>query len=145
MGPSVAALMEAFGAYVTPYLLALTGDAANDGQDPLKALEQVGPMVNMLFGPCVGGEARPEVAVRRVSVARVVVTVRSGQGVCAVAKGLARGVARSCHEAVCILESRCTERGDAGCTIAMRCRLRPAAPAARRPGWMRVAAMASRR
>ena len=62
----------------------------------------------------------PEIRCERVSPAEVVIHYASERRMCAVARGIARGVADHYGEPVEILEPSCMLRGDAECLIHVR-------------------------
>ena len=66
------------------------------------------------------GAAPPELQCARPSKDDVVITYASPRRMCAIAKGIARGLAAHYGEAVRVSESACMRKGDPQCRISVR-------------------------
>jgi predicted hydrocarbon binding protein len=117
MAKEPAQVLEDFGDFVVPDLMAIYGALAQPGWRTLDLLEHVENTVHRVVRLRSPGAKPPEIRCTRDSkaVARIVYT--SPRRMCAFARGLVVGVARYYGEDVRIVEPSCMLRGDPHCEI----------------------------
>jgi hypothetical protein len=119
-GQSADAVLQAFGEFIVPDLLALYGsllDARWKTLDVIEHTEQTIHAVVRLRNP---GARPPELRCERPSLDEVVIHYASARRMCGVAKGIARGLARHFGETVSIEEAACMHTGGRECRISVR-------------------------
>jgi heme-NO-binding protein len=119
-GTGVADLLENFGAFLVPALLATYLPAPPPAWSALDLLEQseqhchaAARQQDTLANP-------PRLRARRVSATEVQITYASPRRLCHIARGIARGVLTHYRASGSVSESTCMHRGDAVCLISVR-------------------------
>lgn len=114
------ALLEDFGAFIAPDLLEMYWGAVRPEWRTLDLLEHTETAIHEVVRIGQKGATPPVLNARRTSPDEVVIVYTSPRRLCAVAKGIVRGVAAHYAEAVTIAEPSCMLRGDAACTLHVR-------------------------
>jgi len=119
-GIPVEALLEDFGAFIAPDLLELYWGAVRPEWRTLDLLENTESAIHEVVRISQKGSTPPYLHARRISPSEVTITYTSPRKMCAVAKGIIRGVATHYGDAISIAEPDCMLRGDAACTLLVR-------------------------
>jgi len=111
------ALLEDFGAFIAPDLLELYWGAVQPEWRTLELLENTESAIHEVVRISQKGSAPPYLNARRTSPAEVTITYTSPRKLCAIAKGIVRGVAQHYGDSVAIAEPDCMLRGGSACTL----------------------------
>jgi hypothetical protein len=114
------ALIEEFGAFVAPDLLGLYGALVNPAWRTLDVLERTEETIHRVVRLKMAGADPPELRAERRSADEVRIVYGSARGLCALARGITRGLARHYGERVSIDDATCMQRGDPVCTLVVR-------------------------
>lgn len=112
-------LAEDFGAFMTAELLRRYGNYLLPAWRTLDVLENVGPIYRAV-GDKLFGNAAPLLQGTRTTASEVTLTYASHRRLCALAKGLSRGLAEHFGEQVEVGERACMNRGAEACEITVR-------------------------
>jgi hypothetical protein len=115
-----AALMEDFGTFVAPDLLNLYGALVHPAWKTLDVLERTEETIHRVVRLKMAGADPPELRAVRSSPDEVRIEYRSRRGLCALARGIARGLALHFGERVTIDEPACMLRGDSACALVVQ-------------------------
>jgi hypothetical protein len=113
-------LLEGFGEFLVPNYLSLYGALLKPDWRTLEVLENTEETVHRVVRMRNPGAEPPRLRVRRTAKDEVELTYDSTRRLCAVARGIARGVARQFGESLKIEDRRCMLRGDPACVIVFR-------------------------
>jgi predicted hydrocarbon binding protein len=113
-------ILEDFGRFIAPNLLAMYRALVKPEWRTLEFLENTEETIHRVVLIKDKAAKPPEIHCERVSPAEVVIRYSSQRKMCAVARGIARGVADHYGERVEIGEPSCMLRGDAECRIHVR-------------------------
>src|ERR1051325_2862733 len=113
-------LLEDFGAFIAPDLLDMYWAAVQPEWRTLDLLEHTENAIHEVVRMSQKGATPPYLNARRTAPDEVTIIYTSSRKLCAVAKGIVRGVAVHYGEAVAIDELSCMLRGDASCTLQVR-------------------------
>jgi hypothetical protein len=113
-------LLEQFGEHLVPAYLALYGSLLGPGWKTLDVLENTEETIHRVVRMRHPGAEPPRLRVERVSLTEAVLTYDSPRRLCAVARGIARGVAKHFKETLVIEDRKCMHRGDPACLIVFR-------------------------
>lgn len=113
------ALLGDFGTWLVPDLLAVYGSLLDPRWRTLDVVERTEQIVHAAVRLQQPGATPPALRTRRDG-AGVIVTYGSSRRMCALAKGLVRGIARHFGEQVVLLEPRCMQHGAAVCELHVR-------------------------
>jgi hypothetical protein len=113
-------LLEEFGEAVAPRLLDLYGGHLRPEWRTLEVLENTEQAIHTLVRLRNPGAAPPALWVSRAGPDRVTIRYASPRRLCAVAKGIVRGLARRHRETVEVTEESCMLRGADACLIGVR-------------------------
>ena len=116
----VPALLEDFGEFIVPDLVAVYGPFIKPRWRTLDLLEHTEESIHKAVRLRDPGALPPELKCTRVSPKEVRILYSSGRRMCGVAKGIIRGVAKHYRESIALSESTCMLRGDAVCTLTVR-------------------------
>lgn len=116
-GAPVPELLESFGEHVAPQLLALYRHLLNPEWRTLDVLEHVEHTAHRAVRIEQPGATPPYLVARRTSEQRIEIDYTSARRLCAVAKGIIRGLARHFDERVEIQELTCMHRNDERCAL----------------------------
>jgi predicted hydrocarbon binding protein len=112
-------LLEAFGAFIVPDLVGMYKAHIDRKWSALDLIENTEGTMHRVVRRVNRGAAPPELTVRRTGSNDAVITYTSARKLCALAKGIVRGIAKHYEERVTIEESKCMLRGADLCLIAV--------------------------
>ncbi|HVJ16541.1 MAG TPA: heme NO-binding domain-containing protein [Polyangiaceae bacterium] len=115
-----AQLLEAFGEYLVNTYLSLYGNLLKREWRTLDVIEHTEETIHRVVRMRQPGAQPPLLRAERTSPNEVVLFYDSPRRLCAVARGIGRGVANHFQEPIVIEERRCMHRGDPGCVIAYK-------------------------
>ncbi len=119
-GARADALLEQFGAFLVPDLIAMYQPLLQPGWRTLDLLEHTESTIHSVVR-MRNPEAQPaRLRFRRVGPDEVQLTYDSARKLCAVARGIIRGVAEHFEETVAIVETACMHDGAATCEMSVR-------------------------
>lgn len=124
-------LLEGFGEFLVPTYLALYGSLLKPEWRTLEVLENTEETVHRVVRIRNAGAEPPRLRVRRTAMDEVELTYDSARKLCAVARGIARGVAKHFEQSLEVRDRSCMLRGDPACVIAFRLRTRSINPSAK--------------
>lgn len=110
-------ILEDFGAFVVPELVRMYRALIPSEWKALDLIEQTESRIHKVVRMNDADASPPHLSVRRLSPTSLVVDYRSRRGLCAVAKGIARGVGAHYNEPLLIEERRCMHSGAPACEI----------------------------
>jgi predicted hydrocarbon binding protein len=113
-------LLEAFGQFLAPVYLSVYASLVKPDWRTLDLLENTERTIHRVVRVRQPGAAPPVLSVERSSDTEVLVTYGSQRRLCAVARGIIRGVAAHYQEPVRITERTCMLRGGDACRISVR-------------------------
>ena len=110
-------LLEQFGEFIVPDLLKVYGGFVNRRWTALDLLANTESVIHRAVRLRDPLATPPELRIDRLTPSQVVVTYTSPRRLCAVAKGIMRGVARHYKENLTIVETTCMHAGAGACTL----------------------------
>jgi predicted hydrocarbon binding protein len=110
-------LLEAFGEFVVPDLLRMYKAHIDRKWSALDLIENTEQTMHRVVRRVSRDATPPELKVRRTGSNNVVITYTSARQLCALARGIVRGIAKHYEEHVTIAESTCMLRGAGACSI----------------------------
>lgn len=113
-------LLEDFGVYLAPALLRVYEPLIDPGWQALDVIENTEAVIHTVVRQQNSGAAPPFLQVRRVSDDEVVLDYTSARRLCAVAKGIGRGMGEHFGETITVSETECMHRGDRCCRLWFR-------------------------
>ena len=113
-------ILEDFGSFIAPDLVAMYRSLVRPEWRTLELLENTEETIHRVVRLKDATATPPELRCERAAPDRVVIRYGSPRRMCAVAKGIVRGVAAHYGERVEIEERRCMHRGDEECEIEVR-------------------------
>ncbi|NUO64423.1 MAG: heme NO-binding domain-containing protein [Gemmatimonadaceae bacterium] len=116
-GKPVTALLEDFGEFLVPELVRMYRSIIPAEWTALDLIEQTESRIHRVVRMNDAAASPPELRVRRLSPTSVLLDYRSPRRLCAVAKGIARGVGAHYNERLIIEERRCMHTGAPACEI----------------------------
>ena len=116
-GLPAASVLEDFGEFVAPDLLRLSSPLIKPAWKTLDLLENTEATIHRVVRLDNPGADPPALHVTRTGPRQLVIVYSSPRKMCALAKGICKGVARHYQEAIMISESRCMHNGDPECHI----------------------------
>jgi hypothetical protein len=119
-GLAASDLLEAFGAFLAPRYLELYGRLLKPEWRTLDVIEHTEETIHRVVRLRQPGAAPPRLKAERVDPRQVVVIYDSPRKLCAVARGIARGLAKHFGETIEIWEPTCMHRGEPACTLTFR-------------------------
>jgi len=119
-GMSAQAILEDFGEFIAPNLLEIYGPIIRPEWRTLDVILNTERSVHTVVRIRNKGAAPPELKCVRRGADEVVLTYDSPRKMCAVAKGIGRGLARHFQEAIQISESACMLKGAPACIISFK-------------------------
>ncbi|HEX5102001.1 MAG TPA: heme NO-binding domain-containing protein [Polyangiaceae bacterium] len=117
-----ATLLEGFGEFLVPTYLALYGSLLKPEWRTLEVIENTEETVHRVVRIRNPGAEPPRLRVRRTAPDEVELTYDSERKLCAVARGIARGVAKKFEQPLETRDRSCMLRGDPACVITFRVR-----------------------
>jgi len=119
-GAPLADILEAFGEFLAPTYFKLYGHLLKPEWRTLDVIEHTEQSIHRVVRIKNPGARPPELRCIRVSFVEVLLIYNSSRRMCAVAKGIARGVATHFSENIRISEATCMLRGAADCRITIK-------------------------
>ena len=119
-GANVQTVLEQFGEFIVPTLMRVYKPYIKSAWKTLDIIEHTEENIHRAVRLRDPGAAPPELTVRRVSPREVVIIYQSDRKMCAVARGITRGVAKHYNERVEITDLTCMLKGKPTCTIAVK-------------------------
>ena len=116
-GADVTLLLEAFGEFLAPRYLALYGKLLKPEWRTLDVLEHAENTIHRVVRMREPGALPPRLQAQRVSASTIRMTYTSPRKLCAVARGIARGIAAHFSEQLTVSDERCMHRGDRECVM----------------------------
>ena len=110
-------LLEAFGEYLAPRYIALYGKLLKPEWRTLDVLEHAENTIHRVVRMREAGALPPRLQAKRLSPTVISMTYDSPRRLCAVARGIARGIAAQFGEQISIADPRCMLRGDPACVM----------------------------
>ena len=121
-GTPATTLLEGFGEFLVPNYLSLYGTLLKPEWRTLEVLENTEETVHRVVRMRNPGAEPPRLRVRRTAKDEVELTYDSERKLCAVARGIARGVAKQFSETIQVTDRSCMLRGDPACIMLFRVR-----------------------
>jgi predicted hydrocarbon binding protein len=119
-GKSADVLLEDFGEFITPDLLKLYGGLVKPGTRTLEFLEQVEGTIHRVVRTRSPNATPAHIRAVRSSATELVVHYGSKRKLCALARGLVRGIAQHYGDDIRIEEPECMHTGAAACRLVVR-------------------------
>jgi len=119
-GAAVEAILEDFGEFSAADLIAMYPGLVKPEWRTLDLLLHVEQTIHQVVRLRNAGARPPLLRCARPTAEEVVITYTSPRRLCALARGIIRGVARHYGEPVTITETTCMHRGAEACTISIR-------------------------
>jgi hypothetical protein len=119
-GPDVQTVLEQFGEFIAPTLMSVYKPFFKPEWKTLDMIEHTENNIHRAVRLRDPLAVPPRLKVRRVSPREVVVIYDSERKMCALARGIARGVAQQYGERIEINDLTCMLKGQPTCTIAIR-------------------------
>jgi hypothetical protein len=116
-GRPASELVEAFGTFIVPGLVRAFGAHINPSWRTLDLLENTEETIHRVVRISTPGATPPALAVHRASAGRVTIEYASPRRLCALARGIVKGVAQHYGESVTIEEAECMLTGAPRCRI----------------------------
>ena len=113
-------ILEDFGEFITSGLLRIYRPLVKKEWRTLDLIENTEQSIHTAVRLKNKGAKPPELRCTRISPSEVVVSYSSPRKLCAVAKGIAKGVAKYYGENITISEPSCMHRGSTSCEISIR-------------------------
>ena len=113
-------LLEAFGEHLVNGYLALYGNLLKREWRTLDVIEHTEETIHRVVRMRQPGAEPPLLKAQRTAPDEVVLFYDSPRRLCAVARGIGRGIANQFGEAIAIDERKCVHRGDPGCVISYK-------------------------
>jgi predicted hydrocarbon binding protein len=119
-GVTATALLEQFGEALVPTYLSLYGNLLKAEWRTLEVIEHTEETIHRVVRMRHEGAQPPRLRAERTRPNEVVLTYDSPRKLCAVARGIVKGVAKQFKETVTIDERKCMHKGDPACVIVFR-------------------------
>jgi len=119
-GKEVSAILEDFGEFIAPDLMSMFKAMIRPEWKTLDLIENIEGTIHKAVRVQNPGAKPLELKCSRPGTHEVVITYSSPRKMCAVAKGIVRGVARHYHERIAISEPKCMLKGSPSCEIRVR-------------------------
>ncbi len=119
-GRPTSELLEAFGEFLVPTYVGLYGSLLDPSWRTLDVIEHTEETIHRVVRRRQPGAAPPRLHVERTGAHEVLIHYDSQRRLCAVARGIANGLARHFGESIGITDPKCMHRGDPKCIISVR-------------------------
>jgi heme-NO-binding protein len=116
-GTDATTLLEAFGEFLVPRYLALYGKLLKPEWRTLDVLEHAENTIHRVVRLREPGALPPRLQAQRVNPNAIRMSYDSPRKLCAVARGIARGVAGHFNEDLFVSDEQCMHRGDRECVM----------------------------
>jgi predicted hydrocarbon binding protein len=128
---SVERVLEDFGEFMAPDLLRMYSAQIPQDWHSLDIIENTEETIHRVVRAQSPGADPPRLRCLRRSPTEVLITYDSPRRLCAVAKGIARGIGRQRREPLSIIETRCMHKGAPACEIVVSALEATGAPSVR--------------
>jgi hypothetical protein len=119
-------ILEAFGEHLVSGYLALYGNLLKPEWRTIDVIEHTEETIHRVVRMRQPGAEPPLLKAQRTAHDEVVLFYDSHRRLCAVARGIGRGIANHFGETIAINERKCVHRGDPGCVISYKLMPEPA-------------------
>lgn len=119
-GFSASSLLEEFGEALVPTYLSIYGNLVKPEWRTLEVIEHTEETIHRVVRMRHPGAEPPRLHAQRTKPNEVVLTYDSPRKLCAVARGIVKGVAKQFAEVVTIDETQCMHNGDRACIMTFR-------------------------
>jgi len=119
-GREPGSLLEDFGVYVVPSLASLYAAFIDAEWKLLDLLEHTESVIHRVVRMRAPGSAPPRLRCRRLAADEVELVYDSERKLCALARGIIRGLAKLYEESVTMAEPECMLKGQAACLIRVK-------------------------
>lgn len=119
-GLAVPAILEDFGAFIAPSLITMYGHLMKPNWKTLDVIENTEGTVHVVVRQQREGAQPPRLKATRVSAREVLLVYDSKRQMCALAKGIGKGLAQHFKEKITVLETQCMHAGAPRCEIHFR-------------------------
>ena len=119
-GQPAADILEDFGVFITPDLLLMYQGLVQPEWRTLDVIEHTEAVIHTVVREQKPGAQPPELVSQRLNADEVMITYGSSRKMCAVAKGIIKGLAEHYKEKVAITESSCMLEGGSNCVISVK-------------------------
>lgn len=116
-GADPTTLLESFGEFLAPRYLALYGKLLKPEWRTLDVLEHAENTIHRVVRLREAGALPPRLRAHRVSPNEIRMNYDSPRKLCAVARGIARGIAANFGERLSVEDEQCMHRGDRECVM----------------------------
>jgi hypothetical protein len=113
-------LLEAFGEFLVPTYVSVYGSLLKAEWRTLDVIEHTEDPIHRVVRKRQPGARPPSLKVARVTPQHAVITYDSRRRLCAVARGIVRGLANHFGEQVQLSDQQCMHRGDPACVISVK-------------------------
>jgi hypothetical protein len=113
-------MLEAFGEHLVDGYLALYGNLLKPEWRTIDVIEHTEETIHRVVRMRQPGAAPPLLKAQRTAPDEVVLFYDSHRRLCAVARGIGRGIANHFGENLVVDERKCVHRGDPGCVISYK-------------------------
>jgi hypothetical protein len=114
------AILEAFGEFLVPAYFKLYGHLLNPDWRTLDVIEHTEETIHRVVRIKNPGARPPELRCVRISATEVLLVYNSSRRMCAIAKGISKGVAKRFSESIRLEESTCMLDGARECRITIK-------------------------
>lgn len=121
-GKDASEILESFGEFIAPALLEMYRTLIQPEWRTLDVIEHTEDHIHQVVRLKNPGARPPQLKAERISPDEVKLTYTSQRKMCAVARGIGKGVAAHYHEDITITEPVCMLRGASRCEISYRLR-----------------------
>jgi predicted hydrocarbon binding protein len=119
-GKPAAEILEDFGQFITPTLLGMYSSLVKREWKTLDLIENAEKTIHTVVRTKNPGAHPPELNCERKSPNEVILLYSSRRRMCAVAKGIAKGLGKHYNERIVVSESTCMHGGSPNCTISIK-------------------------
>jgi len=119
-GKPMGIILEDFGEFIAPDLLSLYRALIKPEWRTLDLLEHTESTIHRVVRSRSADARPPELKVARVREHEVILIYASPRRLCAIAKGIVRGIAKHYGERISLIDTGCMQRGAPQCTISIR-------------------------
>jgi Haem-NO-binding len=119
-GKPIPTMLEDFGQFIVPDLIDMYVPMLDPQWRTLDVVEHTERTIHQVVRLRNPGASPPELKCRRVSAGEVQVSYSSARKMCALARGIIRGLAKHFEETVQIEEGACMHQGAPSCEISVR-------------------------
>jgi len=116
-GKPIQTLLEAFGEFLVPSYITLYGGLLKANWRTLDVIEHTEETIHRVVRRRQPGALPPRLRTVRVGPKMVILTYDSPRKLCAIARGIARGLAARFEETLIIQDVECMHRGDPACVL----------------------------